>query len=179
MKRFNEFVNEGLRDAMKPVSKEDVEKKMDSMDVGGKLKAFKDYGVEHNLTDKEIEVYFTSLIHEGEYLILKPSEKGLTIELTEEGKEEIDEISSDHDFYDFFEDIQGNSDYEYHSDLGSSGFGMTDAPGITYGYYYDDDGDCVDDDSSYSEIYLYGNYVIKSFLDELKEKGEVFFISAT
>jgi hypothetical protein len=74
------------------------------------------------------------------YLYIRKVPNGLKLELTDEGiiaytEEEISEM------YDLFEDVQGNSEMSYIDNAGDMGFGLTEAPIITDGYYYDDNGD--------------------------------------
>ena len=111
------------------------------------------------------------------FLELTPSIDGLTIKLTEEGKEKVAEDGlTEHNFDEYFEDVQGNSEYRYIFDAGEAGLGMTSAPAITDGYYYDDDSVFTDNimkDSS--RLFVFMNYQIVDFTDKLKEDGEVFF----
>jgi hypothetical protein len=119
--------------------------------------------------------------YKGRYLELLPTENGLKVVLTPEGKEELeladeDKIRTQDLMSELFEDIQGNSEWLFHSDLGESGFGMTNAPGISHGFIYEDGkyeeyGDCC-------EVYYDNDYAINNFLEELLEKGEVFLNKA-
>lgn len=115
----------------------------------------------------------------GNYLTLTPSKNGIKIELTEEGKEEAKEIGlNESNFYDLFEDIRGNSEYLYFEDAGEAELGLTSAPAITDGYYYNDDGDLTDEDNkSDSRLFAFMDYQVKSFVEELLENGEVIFPS--
>jgi hypothetical protein len=113
------------------------------------------------------------------FLNLEKTENGLWIYLNKNGKkenEEEDNLNYDK-FWDYFEDIDGNSDWLYFDDLGKAGFGLTSAPGFTVGYYYDDNGELTnrDNGNTDSDIYYYDNYMITDFTDKLKEYGKVFF----
>jgi hypothetical protein len=109
----------------------------------------------------------------GEYISLKMTKNGLEISLTKKGKEKVKEDGiTEENFYDYFEDIQANSEFLYFAE---SPVGLTDAPVITDGLYYDDDGELTDKGHSDSEVYWYPDYAIKSFADELKEEGNTFF----
>lgn len=121
----------------------------------------------------------------GMYLEIKPASNGnLILKLTEEGKEELEDIYADKKLsdlgqlemhiYDIFDDIQGNSEYRFSSDLGEDGFGMTSAPGIIMGNM-SDDGNGYEDDS----ICWYDpNYQIRSFVEDLMNKGSFEFKKA-
>ena len=120
-----------------------------------------------------------SEIRSGNYLKLERLENGyLKISLTDEGKEKVEEYDiSMSEFWDYFEDITGNSGLLYFHDISSLGF-MTEAPGITIGYYYDDDGEYTDEgNEDYSEVFYYSNYSINDFTEELKNEGFVIFES--
>jgi len=121
-------------------------------------------------SEEDIDEVISSMIYKGRYLVLIPTIDGLKIELTEEGKEVIKEWN----FWELFEDVQGNSDYQYHPNLGWDGLGMIDAPGITYGYIMGDDGEW-EEIVSKSYIYYFDDYIINSFIDTLSEDGEVIF----
>jgi hypothetical protein len=119
----------------------------------------------------------------GQYLTLLTQPNGLILKLEPPGKEELNnhflawlvEIKKlEEDFYDLFEDIQINSEYLFHHDMGEAGFGLTQTPGFTKGYFYNekDQYEALDENA---KIYWYPNYQIKSFLKELYETGETFF----
>ena len=107
------------------------------------------------------------------YLVLTPSNNGLTISLTDDGIEKTREDDiTEQNFSDYFEDVQGNSEYMYFE---QSPIGLTEAPVITSGFYYEDDGNITDNNNPDSEVYWYSNYMVKDFTAELKANGEVFF----
>ena len=129
------------------------------------------------------------------YLDLEPLEFGLKISLNEDGLKRVEEDDdlTEQNFYEYFDDIQANTEYIFFNDMGEAGFGLTEAPGITYGYYYNDKGDLTDEDeiikdedeieediiikhSEDSEVYYFEPYMIKDFTAELKEKGYVIFL---
>src|ERR1035437_6253449 len=95
------------------------------------------------------------------YLNLEQLENGdLKISLNNDGITEVDDYGIDEiKFYNFFEDIQGNSDYIYFDNLGESGLGLSDAPCITDGYYIDDNAEMSNDRNDDSEIFIHYNYV--------------------
>lgn len=121
------------------------------------------------------------------YLNLEKLPNKLKISLNEDGynyikDENIDIEESDYQklqslFDDLFDDVQGNSDYQYIENVGDFGFGLTEAPGITDGYYYDDNGDFKEIDET-SELYYYEPYQIRDFVKELLKNGEVIFNKA-
>ena len=115
----------------------------------------------------------------GQYLSLERLPNGIKISLTEEGKTKVlDEGISEDTFIDYFDDIRGNSELDFHYDLGSMGFGLTEAPGITDGYYYDDEDTYTDGDNEDSEVYYYDDYMLKDFTKELADNGFVIFHKA-
>lgn len=126
---------------------------------------------------KTYENFWDVYCPSGRYLNMEILENGdLKISLTEEGKEEVDETGISIDsFYDYFDDIRANSEFMFFEDLGEAGLGMTSAPGITDGYYYNDNGDITDELHDDSVIYWYPNYVVKDFTEELKNNGYVIF----
>ena len=116
------------------------------------------------------------------YLDLEKLQNGdLKIILNSDGKHEAyDEGLSYENFEeDFFDDVRCNSEYLYFDDIGEAGFGMTNAIGISYGYYYDDDGELTDlDNEEISDVFIYTQYIIKNFTDELLKNGFVIFQSS-
>ena len=94
---------------------------------------------------KTYERYYNDDVMHYRYLDLQLLENGdLKISLTKEGIEEANENGiSEIEFYNFFDDICGNSDYQYFDNLGESGLGMSDAPCILDGYYYDDNAELL------------------------------------
>lgn len=135
-----------------------------------------------------IKENYTPSNYDGRYIKLEPVENGLWVYLTPEGKEEIENVDESR-FYDLIDDIRGNSEWLYHDDMGEAGFGLTNAPGFTWGYYFDDDGDITDepyteegeevseepDEVNESAIYWFPNYMVESFIETLKDDGKVFF----
>lgn len=128
---------------------------------------------------KTFEAYFkpTEITEHGHYLELEQLyNDNLKITLTPEGKEEADDVGLNYDtFSDFFDDIRANSELYYLENLGSYGLGMSDAPAITDGYYYDDDGEFTDNDHDDSQIFIYEDYYTKDFTEELYKNGYVIF----
>ncbi len=121
-----------------------------------------------------------SELRSGEYLTLERLKNGdLKISLTEDGKVKVeDDGIEDTEFWDYFEDITANSGLLFFGSVSELEF-MTDAPGITIGYYYDDNGDYTDEgNEDWSEVFYYPDYVIRDFTDDLKNKGYVIFQSS-
>jgi hypothetical protein len=120
------------------------------------------------------------------YVTIQKVNGGLKISLNEEGIEEIkdlkDDDKSDLDIWaELFEDVQGNSEYIFHSDMGNSGFGLTNAEGITYGYYYE--GEDIHnlyktDYPESAKVYWFPNYMVESPLETMIENGNVVFTEA-
>jgi len=109
---------------------------------------------------------------EFKYLYVKQVPNGLKLELTDEGingykDEEIYEM------YDLFEDVQANSEMTYIDNAGDMGFGLTEAPIITDGYFYDDNGDLTDDGNTDSKVYVWNDYMLKDLFQTLMEQGSV------
>lgn len=125
--------------------------------------------------------------HSGRYIELEVVPNGLWLHLTEEGRKEAEENKDDenhclceNNFYEYFEDIQVNSEWLYHHDMGTAGFGLTEAPGFTDGYYIDDDGELTDKGHEFnSEAYWFPNYMVENFCETLMQEGKVFFDLAT
>lgn len=118
------------------------------------------------------------------YIELIPESNGLTVKLTPDGvlyiNELIDEKSINNEceiISNLFEDVEGNSEYIFHCNIGESGFGLTSAPGITDGYSYDDKGFTTEIPET-AKVYWFPDYAIKLITEELQEKGECFFPSA-
>ena len=115
------------------------------------------------------------------YLDITKYPNGLELAINEEGREEVKEWQEgemgDYEIMgELFDTVQGNSEYMWHEDLGDRGFGLTSAPGITDGYYYDDDMNLTDkgqEDSA--ELYSFMGYEIHSPLELLLRDGKVFF----
>jgi hypothetical protein len=131
------------------------------------LKKFDTFINENKLTENSEN----NLKKFGKYLTLEKFENFLKIYLTDEGKEKASEdgLSCDN-FWDFFEDIQVNSEFTYIDNLGEVGFGLTEAPGFLYGYSLNDNGK-YEEDFSGAEVYYDNDYMIKDFCETLIEKG--------
>lgn len=112
----------------------------------------------------------------GHYLILEPKKNGLKISLTPEGVEYVNDINTEMvaGFEDMFDDIQANSEYIFHYNIGQSGFGLTDAEGITDGYMLNDDGEYEATDST-AKVYYYANYAVRNFIADFKDYGFTLF----
>lgn len=130
-------------------------------------------------------------ITKSNYLSLEVVDDGLILRLTQAGKREIKDLMPEGfkkkdypyfyhyvDFYDFFEQIRCNSEFMYFDDMGEAGFGLTSAPGITEGYYLDDDAELTDKGHDDSAVYWYPNYMITDFIEELYTTGKTFFQKA-
>ena len=110
----------------------------------------------------------------NKFLELVPQKNGLKIILSAEGKEEIKELreqypkwNNDDIFFELFDTIRGNSEYDYHPDGGEAGFGLTNAPMITDGYYPSESGRGYDTDYPESaEVYYYDNSRFHHELDD-------------
>ncbi len=113
----------------------------------------------------------------GRYLKIVKKGNKLCIYLTEDGKEEAKENPIDYkSFYEYFEDVQGNSELKYWDDASESGFGLTESPVITDGYYFGDDGEIKSHKDAH--MWWFPNYQIASPFEHLTEEGEVEFIEA-
>ena len=116
---------------------------------------------------------------EFRYLKLIPTDNGLEIKLTKEGEEKVKEDGLTYDNApEYFEDVQGNSEYIYHDDLGESGLGLTSAEGITDGYNFESPGEFLTDHPESAKVYWFPNYQIRFWGDILKDDGSVFFTEA-
>ncbi len=117
-------------------------------------------------------------VYNGRYLTLTKQPSGLNIELTEEGKEYDKDFTplTEQSFDEYFDDIRGNSELMFFFNLGEVGLGMTDAPGITDKYYYDDDGSLTGPESA--DLYYYEPYQVNDFTETLKRDGSVTFNKA-
>jgi len=111
------------------------------------------------------------------YLSIEELNNSLIISLTDEGKEKVNEDGLHYfNFCDYFEDIQCNSEFIFHEDLGDSGFGLTSAPGISDGYYL-----CDDNHNEYitsfddSKLYYFNDYMVVDFCEVLNSNGQVTF----
>jgi hypothetical protein len=111
----------------------------------------------------------------GQYINLNILPNGnLEISLTEEGKEELEELEDNVYFYDFIEDIRGNSSWIYVDDLADYGF-MSNAPAMLFQYDMDEDGEISVNIYEDGEVFYYPNYAIYDFVDKLKTEGSVIF----
>ncbi len=114
--------------------------------------------------------------YHGRYITLEEVQGGLRIRLNKEGKKEAKTADfSEEKFYEFFEDVAANSEYLYFME---SPLGLTNAPVITDGYYYDDNGNFTHKGNENSKVWWYPDYFVKDFTEELKLTGETFFQSA-
>ena len=129
------------------------------------------------------EGYYDKYKAEGNWVKMKADKKGLTITLQRLDDDELDELREaveDNNFefaYEMFEDIIANSEFVFHQNLGDSGLGMTDAPGFSLGidvYGYDDD----EFDDEDGRLFYYNNYARYFIIEELLNKGKVFFHEA-
>ena len=120
-----------------------------------------------------------NITESNEYLSLEVQENGLLVTVTSEGKEFLEEnIENDYfaKFEEIFESIMTNSEWEFHRDLGNSGFGLTSADGLTNGYGYNDDGEYEGHEDS--QVYFNSDYAITSFIEELISEGSYFLNKA-
>jgi len=116
---------------------------------------------------------YISIYQSFRYLDFEILENGnLKIFLNDGGKEEAEDGISENNFYDYFDDIQGNSEFRYFNDASDLGM-MSEAPAIIYGFNFNDDGDYILTKDSI--IWVYDNYAIKDFTKELVEQGYVIF----
>jgi len=119
------------------------------------------------------------------YLELKPGKTGLELSLTEEGKEFAKEKKDEGvaDVFilpDLFDDVQGNSEYIFHPNMGDSGFGLTDAPGITDGYHHSEDvhGAFDTDFPKTARVFWYPQYENHDMVEDMLEEGKVVLTEA-
>lgn len=113
------------------------------------------------------------------YIDIEELPNGLKISLNEEGKiKATEDVLTEDNFDDYFDDVRGNSEYNYIYNLGEAGFGLTEAPGIVDGYYTNDDGYLTDDGRDDSKVYYYNDYMLKDFTKELSDNGFVIFTKA-
>ena len=119
-------------------------------------------------------------ITKGKYLTIGTiSNKNLKIVMHDSAIEVINEMRAKDEcddcvMNDLFDDIRSNSDLMYFGDAGDVGLGLSSAPVITMGYYYDDDGELTDGGNN-SDVYYFNNYAIDSFIDKMLEDGFVIF----
>lgn len=135
------------------------------------VKLFEDF---HNLNEG------VNIKEQNSYIKIKTVGKNLEISLA--SKRVIGEIQEMFDdqgddcFYEIFEDIRANSELVYFSNLSDAGLGMSEANGIAYAYDMNDEGEY--EETSESKLWYYGNYAVKSFVEELIENGKVIFTLA-
>lgn len=117
-----------------------------------------------------------------QHLNLKPVKGGLQLSLTAEGKKLAKEkrksgFPDTRILSDMFDDVQGNSEYIFHPDLGEHRLGLTSAPGVTDGYYMSDDSfDYIAHPDAH--LYYYNDYAIRDMVDEMLEEGSVILTEA-
>lgn len=116
------------------------------------------------LVDKTID-------HSGRYLDIVGNHRMLHIHLNDEGREMVMEErengrGDEEIMYELFEDVAGNSDLMYHTDLGESGFGMTSSSGVTAGYVYGDDGELEPADDT-AVVYVDNDSYRRSPVEEM------------
>lgn len=114
----------------------------------------------------------------GNWISVVGDEDRITLKLADDDAiEEINDqrsigMSDDEIVAYLFEDVAANSDLYWHTDLGDSGLGMTNASGVTKAYFLDDDGSFKEDYRNDSQVYYFNDYMIKSPVDELLQ-GEL------
>ena len=108
---------------------------------------------------------------EGVFTDLIADDDGLHIILHDEGREALqDSYSNPHDlFYELMEEHMANDLYEilFPEEIGA----LTSAPIIGYDVLRDDSGDLIE----VQEVYWFPDYQVIDPIEELLEKGEVFF----
>ena len=114
-------------------------------------------------------------VDEFDYLYLRPTKNGLILELTDKGIEAYKDEEI-YEMYDLFEDVNSNSEWSYIDNAGDVGLGLTEAPVITDGYYFDDNGEFTDEGVKGSRLYVWNDYMIKDLFDTLMEQGQVTLI---
>ena len=118
-------------------------------------------------------------LDEGEYIkLFKDANNNLIIRLTDEGREWVEEegMITEDNFDELFEDIHVNSDFTYGRNLGDFGLGMSEAPFISQGYYYNDEGEFVSEEDS--NLWYYNEYMLKDPMEILSTEGQVVFLFA-
>lgn len=137
------------------------------------------------LNEKTTEILKKFAEQSGKYIEFKILPKGdLKISLTDEGKIEVEKEEEsalwnrtigNFDFVDFFDDIRGNSEWEYTHDLSQYGF-FVETPALLHEIEYE-----YDNDEPFINIYENGDvfyfpfYQSVDFLDELIQNGYVIF----
>lgn len=128
---------------------------------------------------KQFEGYNGGVEH-YRYIDLERMENGdLKISLNEDGIKNAkdDEGITEDDFGgDYFDDVQGNSDWLYLDNMSNYNLGMSSAPCITDGFYFNKKMKLTDKRNFRdSEIFWYPNYMIYDFAERLYEDGYVIF----
>ena len=86
----------------------------------------------------------------------------------------MEELRDGNDVSNLFEDISSNSEIAWHDDLGMMGFGLTEASGLTDGFYYEDDGSFTNKGNEQgSGVYYFNDYMLRSPEDDLMNRGEL------
>ena len=111
-----------------------------------------------------------------EYMGLRIINNELILYLTTQGRRIVrEEKGLDFElFWELYEGIQNNSDYLFHINLGEDGFGLTDAPGISFGYIIDRDGQ-YEQQTTNSYVFYYKDYMYTNFIEELESNGRLIF----
>lgn len=115
------------------------------------------------------------------YITLSVYNTGIEISINRGMKRNFRELCKDLQFdennimSEIFEEIQCNSEFMYHFDLGESGFGITSAPGISFAYGLTEDPNNPYSESEDSELYWYPDYCVSSFIVRLHDTGKIFF----
>ena len=130
---------------------------------------------------KIYEDFKSGKIENYNYISLEKIQYGLKITINSEGMEiledaDVGEIKSENIMFELFEDVRGNSEYEYHSNMGDIGLGLTSAPGITDGFFINDEGDFEENESA--EAYFFSDYMIINFIEKLMTEKSVVFNKA-
>jgi len=128
---------------------------------------------------KQFEGYNGDVEH-YRYIDLERMENGdLKISLNEDGIENAKDdggITEDSFGDDYFDDVQGNSDWLYFDDMSNYDLGMSSSPCITDGFYFNKHNRLTDKKNFRdSEIFWYPNYMIYDFAERLYEDGYVIF----
>jgi hypothetical protein len=136
------------------------------------IKLFEDFSKLNENVQIDEKNEYVQLVTKGQNLEIKLVAKGSDLKELQQAHKKQGERCFD----DFFDTIQGNSELLYFSNLGDAGFGLTDAPGITDGYYMNDDGDYESHDDA--RVWFYNDYMINDFVKELLTKKSVVFTLA-
>ena len=128
---------------------------------------------------KQFEGY-TGGVEQYRYINLERMKNGdLKISLNEDGIENAKDDGgiTEHSFgTDYFDDVQGNSHWLYFDNMSNYNLGMSSAPCITDGFYFNEHNKLTDKKNFRdSEIFWYPNYMIYDFAEELYNDGYVIF----